>query len=336
MGMAGRRLVFALDEEAGEGLEIVGGGAEGFQGGEGVGDEIVGVGKGALDAEDGGPGGLGDGGVLAGCFAELGGVFGEIEDVIDDLKGEAGGLAEAAQAGDGVVGGAGDVTAGDDGDGDEGAGLGAVDLFDEGGGGGLAFGLDVDDLAADHAGGEAGREVVGEVVKVLGLAGGGGADAGADGAGDLAEDVDGGDSGAVEAGDGVEGEGLEGVAGEDGDGLAEDLVAGGLTAAEVVVVEGREVVVDERVGVEHFDGGAELDGGLFAHVVLAGEAPGLIAEVGAEPLAAGEDGVTHGAMDGVGCGVGRGKQTFQGEVSACSAVADQLENGGAHGVLILP
>ncbi len=59
-------------------------------------------------------------------------------------------------------------------------------------------------------------------------------------------------------GDGLEGEGLEGVAGEDGDGFAEDYVAGGLAAAEVVVVEGGEVVVDEGVGVEHLEGCAEV------------------------------------------------------------------------------
>jgi hypothetical protein len=66
-------------------------------------------------------------------------------------------------------------------------------------------------------------------------------------------------------GDGLEGEGLERVAGEDGDGFAEDDVAGGLAAAEVVVVERGEVVVDERVGVEHLDGGAEVGdaGGKF-------------------------------------------------------------------------
>ena len=86
-----------------------------------------------------------------------------------------------------------------------------------------------------------------------------GPDAGADGGGDFAEDLNGDGCGAVEARDGMEGEGLEGVAGEDGDGFAEDLVAGGLAAAEVVVVEGGQVVVDEGVGVEHLDGGAEID-----------------------------------------------------------------------------
>ena len=54
--------------------------------------------------------------------------------------------------------------------------------------------------------------------------------------------------------DGLEGEGLEGVAGEDGGGFAEDDVAGGLAAAEVVVVESGKVVVDEGVGVEHLEG----------------------------------------------------------------------------------
>ena len=57
-----------------------------------------------------------------------------------------------------------------------------------------------------------------------------------------------------EVGDDLEGEVLEGVAGEDGDGFAEDYVAGGLAAAEVVVVEGGEVVVDEGVGVGHLYG----------------------------------------------------------------------------------
>ena len=136
--------------------------------------------------------------------------------------------------------------AGDDAGGDEGAGFGAVDGFDEFGGGGDAFGLDVHDLAADHAGRKCGVEVADAAY------------AGADGEGDFAEDGDGGGGWGGELGDGLEGEGLEGVAGEDGGGFAEDDVAGGLAAAEVVVVEGGEVVVDEGVGVEHLEGGAEI------------------------------------------------------------------------------
>src|SRR5260370_13973977 len=47
-----------------------------------------------------------------------------------------------------------DEASGDDAGGDEGSGFWAVDGFDQFGGGGFAFGFDVDDLAADHAGGE--------------------------------------------------------------------------------------------------------------------------------------------------------------------------------------
>ena len=98
----------------------------------------------------------------------------------------------------------------------------------------MVFGFDVDDLAADHA------------------------FDGAGGLGDEAEDLDDGCGGNAEVGDDLVGEGLEGVAGEDGDGFSEDDVAGGLAAAEVVVVEGGEVVVDEGIGVEHLDGCAEV------------------------------------------------------------------------------
>jgi len=52
----------------------------------------------------------------------------------------------------------------------------------------------------------------------------------------------------------VEGEREQRVPGEDRDGLAVDDVAGGLAAAEVVVVHAGEVVVDERHGVHHLDG----------------------------------------------------------------------------------
>ena len=96
------RLVLSFDEVAGEGFEGGGGFAEGFEGGEGVGDELFGVVEGLFDAEDGGPGGFGGGGVFAGGLAELFGALGHVEDVVDDLEGEAGFFAEGAEAGDGV------------------------------------------------------------------------------------------------------------------------------------------------------------------------------------------------------------------------------------------
>ena len=70
--------------------------AEGSESGEGVGDELGGVVFGLLEAVDGGPGGFVGGGVFAGGFAELLGGLGDVEDVVDDLEGEAGFLAEGA------------------------------------------------------------------------------------------------------------------------------------------------------------------------------------------------------------------------------------------------
>ena len=128
--------------------------------------------------------------------------------------------------------------------------------------------------------------------------------AGADCCGDLAKDGDGLVVEARQIGDGVEGEGLEGVAGEDGGGFAEDDVAGGLAAAEVVVVEGGKVVVDEGVGVEHLEGGAEVGCAFGDFAGACDHAGGFHAEDGAEAFAAGEDAVAHGAVYGVGQRVG--------------------------------
>ena len=55
----------------------------------------------------------------------------------------------------------------------------------------------------------------------------------------------------------VEGPRQQRVAGQDRDRLAEDLVRGRLAAAQVVVVHGRQVVVDQAVGVDHLHGAGE-------------------------------------------------------------------------------
>ena len=51
---------------------------------------------------------------------------------------------------------------------------------------------------------------------------------------------------------------LQCVSGEDGDCLAEGLVAGGTPAPQVVVIERRQIIVDQGVGVEHFKRRAHL------------------------------------------------------------------------------
>ena len=287
-------------EVEGNGLEAGGGFAEGGKCSEGVGDKLTGIVKALLDTEDGGPGGLDLLGVFAGGFAKLGGVLGQVEDVVDDLEGEASFFAEGAKACDGIGGGSGEIAAGDDGDGDEGSCLGAVDALDEIGGGLYSFRFDVHDLSADHAGGQPSGEIV--------------ADAGGDGVRDLAKNVDRGLGGDGKAGDCLEGEGLEGVAGEDGGGFSEYDVAGGQAAAEIVVVEGGKVVVDEGIGVEHLEGCAEFDGGGLVEAGAGDHARGFEGEDGAQALAAGEDTVAHGAVDGVRWGACAGKQALEGAV----------------------
>ena len=280
--------------------------------------------------------------------------MGHVEDVVDDLEGEAGFFAEGAEAGDGgssgflvlfegclqrvelSLSGEGSFAAsassasakthgtahladteeasGDDAGGDEGSGLGAVDGFDQFCCWGLALGFDVDYLAADHAGGQGGVWTYSCAYCE----------------GDFAEDGYGGRGWGWECGDGLEGEGLEGVAGEDGDGFAEDLVAGGLAAAEVVVVEGGQVVVDEGVGVEHFYGCAEV-GCAFGNFSGSGDhSGGFHAEDGAEAFAACEGTVTHGAVDGVREGVGRGQESFESGVGELRARVQQGFYVGIH------
>ena len=53
--------------------------------------------------------------------------------------------------------------------------------------------------------------------------------------------------------DDAEGVGEQGITRQDGDGLAENLVARRLAAAGVIVVHGREIVVDEGVGVDELE-----------------------------------------------------------------------------------
>jgi hypothetical protein len=114
----------------------------------------------------------------------------------------------------------------------------------------------------------------------------------------------------------VEGEGLEGVAGEYSGGFAEEDVAGGLTAAEVVVM-------DEGVCVEHFDGGAEVSDAFGELAIAMQHATGFDGEDGSETLATGKDAMAHGAMNGVREDVGAGQEAFECGVSKCGAGVEQ-------------
>src|SRR5437016_12385261 len=51
---------------------------------------------------------------------------------------------------------------------------------------------------------------------------------------------------------------LKGVSSENCDGLAKNFVAGGASAAQIVVVQSGKIVVDQRIGMQHFKRSAEI------------------------------------------------------------------------------
>src|SRR5215469_18920626 len=107
-------------------------------------------------------------------------------------------------------------------------------------------------------------------------------------------------------------------------------MTGGLAATEVIVVERGEVVVDEGVGMDHLDGGAEV-GYAFGDLSTSGNhAGGFHAEDGAEALASGEDAVAHGPVDGVRQGVGRGQKALKSSVRELRAGVKQGLYRGRH------
>ena len=191
------------------------------------------------------------------------------------------------------------------------------------------LGFEVDDLSADHA-----------------------VD-GAGGVGNFTDDGDAGLGGAAELREHLIGLRLQSVAGEDGDGLAECLVAGGTAAAQVIVIERGQIIVNQRIGVEHFEGGAETfdTGGKGSDV---GEGLGGIAgtarhrrgarcarqrysrdhaarfhaENGAQAFAAGEHAVAHGLMNGRGMlGCGRQKPFERGIGGGAALLQNLFQHG---------
>ncbi len=265
----------------------MGDGAEGGGVGEvldefgGLGGEVEGFGAGFFEAVEGGVGGFSSFAVGADGFAELFGGGGFVEDVVGDLEGEADGFAVGAKGGRGGSGvrcGEGSDLAGGS---NEGGGFAEVDLVESFFGDLLAFAEDVDGFSADEA-------------------------FGADAFGGDFKDIDDLLCRKRKGGEDFEGEGEEGVSGQQCYGFAELDVAGGESSAEVVVVEGGKVVVDEGEGVDHLERATGVEGGLFvASDGLGGEED----EGGAETLSGSEGGVAHGLVE-LGGGFGGWGQEF--------------------------
>jgi len=117
-----------------------------------------------------------------------------------------------------------------EGGGDEGAGFSPVDFDEFFQRDTFLFRIEVENLAGDEA------ETAGGMGKLLHEIGGGVAAVG------------------LGAGDRGEGFGEEPIASKYGHRFAENAVVSGATAAEVVVIHARKVVMDQGVGVDAFDG----------------------------------------------------------------------------------
>ena len=249
------------------------------QGAGGVDGGVSGAGRegfGAVEAEGAHGGELVVFFVATEAFATFFGIALDIDDVVLHLKSETDGGAPGAGGvddvgtvgGEGAEGGAGS---------EEAAGFLAVDFaerFEALLAQRAAFALHVVVLASDHARAAGGER---EFEDLLG--------------GDIFR--------ACEHGEGV---GQQAIADEHRGAFVESLVHGGSTAAQVVVVERRQIVVHERVGVHEFegDGGGQgkTDGdgavvvGVAAIVAVERFSDGETDE-GTQPFAAGEDGVVH-------------------------------------------
>ncbi len=106
------------------------------------------------------------------------------------------------------------------------------------------------------------------------------------------------------------------VTGKDGDAFTENFVIGRFAPAEIVVVHRGQIIVDERIGVDAFDGAGEWHGCFYRAAASfgCGEANGR-----AHPFSPGENRVTHRLMNGGWLRAGARQKVVQGAVDGnCS------------------
>ena len=89
----------------------------------------------------------------------------------------------------------------------------------------------------------------------------------------------------------LEGEGQQPVAGQDGGRLVELAVAGRTAAPQFAIVHRRQIVVDQRIAVDHLDGRGDADGAVPVDAEKGGR---LHHQEGAQPLAAVQAAIAHG------------------------------------------
>ena len=90
------------------------------------------------------------------------------------------------------------------------------------------------------------------------------------------------------------GESEEGVAGEKGIGFSKTDMAGGESAAEIVIIHAGKIVMDKSVGMEELEREGREESGIR---VSAANAAGLKREQGPQPLATSHHRIAHGFME---------------------------------------
>ena len=120
--------------------------------------------------------------------------------------------------------------------------------------------------------------------------------------------------------------GLQRIAGKDGDGFTEGFVTGGTAAPQIIVVERGKIVMNQRVGVEHFQGGTNLLDAVGQGA--ADHAPCFHTQDGTQALAAREHAVPHGLVDGRGMLSTGGQEPFERDVSGFPPLFQDLFQHG--------
>jgi len=208
--------------------------------------------------------------VLANAFPELLLGGNNIKNVVDHLKGQAQGPAEPGQVGQGAGIRPGGHRTEPEGSGDEGTGFCAMNLDEFFQWDALLFRIQIEDLSGNQT------QTPGGVGKFRHEIGGGVAPVGFD------------------SGHGGKSLRQQAVARQHRHGLPIDLVVGRAAAAEIVIVHTREVIVDQRVGVDTFDGAGP--GQSVRLPTACGPCRGE-AKDRSEAFSAGQEAVAHGLVN---------------------------------------
>ena len=197
--------------------------------------------------------------------------LGDIQDIVDDLEGQTKGLPEGRQGLESGGRGIGRHGSHPQGENDHRRGLALMDVSDIADPKFLPLGLQVGNLSRDQLQAASGsRHLLQQHGKRVSLA-------------------------PLDSGNQSEGLRQQGVAGKHRDSLAEDLVRGGATAPEIIVIHAGKVIVNQRVGVDHLHGASRGEDRLqILHSTGFG---GGQSQDGSQALAPGKQAVTYSLMD---------------------------------------